>query len=444
MKTQLPFNYIPREYQKPFFRAMKTGIKRAVLVNHRRAGKDKTAFNFLVREAFRRVGVYFYFFPTYNQGRKILWDGIDKDGFKFLDHIPKELMFGDPNSTEMKIRLIHPTDSNKQGSLIQVVGTDNIDTIVGTNPVGCIFSEYAIQDPRAWEYVKPILRENGGWAIFPYTPRGKNHGYELYEMARNNPDWYVEKLTVNDTFGHGGTMGLEDIEKERAEGMTENMIQQEFYCSFEAAVEHAVFGTQMFKARAEGRIGNYPADNRIPVDTYWDIGRDGTAIWFVQTIRSEVHIVDYYDSYQSSLEHDLKELQNKPYIYGEHYFPHDGDNKDYKTGKTPKEIAQTLGFSVNIVPKIAKESQIKAARMLFDRCYFNESTTERGVDSLSSWHFGYDTKLRIMSALPVHDWASHGGDAFCQLGVSHEDEQTWRKEPRYEGKKKSKTSWMAR
>lgn len=440
---EIPFNFKPREYQIPFFRAMRGGIKRAVLVDHRRAGKDKTAFNFMVKEAVKRVGVYFYFFPTYNQGRKILWDGIDRDGFRFLNHIPKQLMFGEPNSTEMKIGLVHPEKPGERGSVIQIVGTDNIDSIVGTNPVGCVFSEYALQDPRAWEFVKPILRENGGWAVFPYTPRGKNHGFDLFEMARNNPDWYCERLTVEDTYGKGGTVGKDEIEAERREGMSENMIQQEYYCSFEAAVEYAVFGQQIFKARNEKRIGKFPADNRYPVSTYWDIGRDGTAIWFIQTIRSEVHVVDFYDAYQSNLEADLKEIQKRPYILGTMYMPHDSDHKDYKTGKTPKEIGTNLGFDVQVVPRISKDSQIKAARMMFDRCYFNEDTCARGLDALSSWHYGYDTKMRMMSQNPVHDWSSHAGDAFCQAGVSVEDEVVWQKEDRYSRKKHVNRSWMA-
>ena len=398
----LPYKFTPREYQLPFFRAMDNGKKRAVLLNHRRAGKDKSAFNFMVKEAMKRVGVYYYFFPTYNQGRKILWDGIDKDGFKFLDHIPKQIRDGDPNSTEMKIRLVN-------GSLIQVVGSDNIDSIVGTNPVGCVFSEYPLQDPKGWEFVRPILRENGGWAVFPYTPRGKNHGYDLYEMARNNPDWYCEKLTIEDTYGRGAMVGPEDIKAERDAGMSENLIQQEYFVSFDAAVEYAVFGEQVFRCREEARVTRVPHDARIPVDTFWDIGRDGTAVWFIQSVRSEVRVIEYYDSYQSDITADLAQMSKRPYKYGTMWFPHDGDYKNYSTGKTPKEIATELGFEVQIVPRIDKQSQITAARVFFNRCWFDEEKTKRGFDALSSWHFGYDTKLRVTSALPQHDWCFAAG-----------------------------------
>ena len=436
-KIVLPHHFQPREYQLPFFRAMDSGKKRAVLVHHRRAGKDKSAFNYMVKEAFKRVGIYYYFFPTYNQGRKVLWDGIDKEGFKFLDHIPKELRKGDPNQTEMKVNLLN-------NSLIQIVGSDNIDTVVGTNPVGCVFSEYPLQDPSGWDFVRPILRENGGWAVFAYTPRGKNHGYDLYAMAKDNPEWFCQLLSINDTFGHGGSVGPEDVESERRSGMSENLIQQEYYVSFDAAVENAVLGEQMHKARAEGRITSVPYQVGLPVNTYWDIGRDGTAIWFAQALRNEVRVIDYFESFQSELSIDIAALQNKKYVYGTHHFPHDGDYKDYKTGKTPKEIASNLGFNVDIVDKISKTVQIDAARSLFNRCWFDEKRCARGIDALSSWHFGWDEKMRILSPLPVHDWSSHGGDAFCQLAIKHEDQSEWKPADRYSRKhKRNHSSWAA-
>lgn len=433
---RLPHKYEPREYQLPFWRAMDSGIKRAVLLNHRRAGKDKTAFNFTVREAVKRVGVYYYFLPTYNQGRKVIWDGIDRDGFKFLDHVPKEIRKGEPNQTEMKMPLYN-------GSIIQVVGTDNIDSVVGTNPVGCVFSEYALQDPRGWDFVRPILRENGGWAVFVYTPRGKNHGFELYEMARENPEWYTEKLTIEDTFGRGGTVSPQDVEEERKAGMSDNLIQQEYYCSFDAAVENAVLGKELFLCKQEGRVTNVPYSPEHPVNTYWDMGRDGTAVWFVQAVRNEVRVIDYMISFQSNLTEDILKVQNRPYVYGEHWFPHDGDAKNYGTDKTPKEVAANLGFFAQVVPRVSKAAQINAARMLMPRVWFDSKKCAKGVDALSSWHFGWDEKLRVMSETPVHDWASHAGDAFCQLALKHEDETEWRKPDAYSKKPKRRHSWMS-
>ncbi|HUN56230.1 MAG TPA: hypothetical protein VMU29_13850 [Smithella sp.] len=229
MEITIPYNYTPRRYQKGLYNCIGAGFKRAVAVWHRRAGKDKTLLNLIVKEAHKRIGTYYYFFPTYNQGRKVLWDGIDRNGFRYMDHIPEELRTH-TNQQEMKIRL-------KCGSLIQIIGTDNIDAIMGTNPVGCVFSEYSLQNPAAWDLIRPILTENGGWAVFNYTPRGRNHGFVLYEMAKNNPDWFTELLTVEDTDVVSAAM----VQSEREAGMSEEMIKQEFYCSFEASLSQCFF-----------------------------------------------------------------------------------------------------------------------------------------------------------------------------------------------------------
>lgn len=438
-KIALPYKFVPREYQLPFWRAMRgpsnpEGKIRACLVDHRRAGKDKNAFNYMIQQTFMRVGIYYYFFPSYAQGRKALWDNIDAQGFKMLDHIPMDLVAG-LNQTEMKIAL-------KNASIIQVVGSDNIDTVVGSNPVGCVFSEYPLQDPSGYNFVRPILRENGGWAVFTYTPRGKNHGYDLFAMAQGNPEWYVEKLTVQDTWGRGGTISEAQVEEERKAGMSESLIQQEFYVSFDAAVENAVFASQLLQARSENRITRVPYQKGIPVNTYWDIGRDGVAIWFEQTVRNEVRLIDYHIATGSELANEVKVLQERPYVYGTHFFPHDGDFRDYKTGTTPKEVASELGLNVEVLPKTWEHAHIDAARMMFNRCWFDEEKCRRGLDALQNWHFAWDEKLRLLSTKAVHDWSSHASKALCYLAVGHQDEDEWKKPDAYAQKPKKHRSWM--
>lgn len=250
---RIPFNYIPRPYQQGLYNSIANGYKRAVAVWHRRAGKDKTLLNLIVKEALKRVGIYYYFFPTYQQGRKVLWDGIDRNGFRYLDHIPEEIRAGNPNQAEMKVKLIN-------GSLFQIVGTDNIDSVMGTNPVGCVFSEYSLQNPQAWDLIRPILAENGGWAVFNYTPRGRNHGFILYEMAKNNPEWFCELLTADDT----GIVTQNMIQAEREAGMSEEMIKQEFYCSFEAALSSCFFSGVLdgHNSLTTGQIGGLKYDKK--------------------------------------------------------------------------------------------------------------------------------------------------------------------------------------
>lgn len=218
MRVELPYKWAPRDYQEAAWFALEGGCKRVDLVWHRRAGKDLFGLNWLATQAVRRRGLYWHMFPTYSQGRKVAWEGMDRAGRPFLDAFPPELSYRKLDQ-EMTLYL-------HGGSQYQVVGTDHMDRLVGANPVGVIMSEYAIQNPAAWDFLRPILAENGGWAIFAYTPRGRNHGYRLYKQALTNPNWFAQLLTVDDT----GAVPPEMIEEDRMSGMSEPMIQQEYYC----------------------------------------------------------------------------------------------------------------------------------------------------------------------------------------------------------------------
>ena len=212
--------FLPRPYQLPVLDAIENkGYKRVLAIMPRRAGKDIVAWNLCIRQCLRRVCVVYYIFPTYSQAKKVIWDSITNAGDRILDYIPDEVI-ASKNSQEMKIRF-------KNGSLLQLVGSDNFDTLMGTNPQGVVFSEYALQDPRAFQYIRPILVANDGWALFISTPRGKNHLWELYNIATNSDDWFAYKLSVEDT----QHIPLEEIEKEKRDGlMSEDLIQQEYYC----------------------------------------------------------------------------------------------------------------------------------------------------------------------------------------------------------------------
>ena len=435
----LPYKYIPRIYQKPLFNCLSEGYLRGLAIWHRRAGKDKTMINIAAKEMFKRVGAYYYFFPTYAQGKKILWDGIDRGGMRFLDHIPPPVRDGRPNSTEMKLR-------TKNGSLFQVVGSDSIDSIVGTNPIGCIFSEFALQDPRGYDFVRPILRENGGWALFNYTPRGYNHGHQLYEMALSNPDWFCEKLTINDTVREDGApiITLDDIKAERAEGMSEELIQQEYYCSFAASIPGAYFADEMRDARDQGRICNIPPDPMLEVNSYWDIGistTDSMTVWLEQTSGREIRTIAYYDAYSEPFLHFVKWLKDfkKSYKidYGRHVLPHDGASKNPQTGKSSQEYLQELvnehiGGMVAVARRPnRKQDGIEAIRQIIPKCYFDKKRCSDGINSLKQYHKEWDFKKKMFRH--VHDWASHGTDGFQTLALSHKyktSDEIWRPDRR--------------
>jgi hypothetical protein len=412
VEITLPHKFTAREYQRPVKKHIESGGLRAVCVWHRRSGKDKSGLNILVPKMVERVGVYYYFFPTFAEGKRILWDGIDRDGMRYLDHFPRNLIDGRPNETEMKIKL-------KNGSLFQIIGTDRYDRVRGTNPVGTIWSEYSFQNPLVWDIVRPILRENKGWALFLYTPNGKNHGYDLFEMALRNDNWFCEKLTILDTKKPDGSpvITTEDVEEDIREGMDKDRAEQEYYCSFEGSVQGSYYSQQL--KEAEERIVNVPWISQIKVDTWWDLGiGDSTAIWFVQVIDKEIHLIDYYETQGEGLEHYAKILQDKKYIYDRHIAPFDIKVKELTTGKTRLEVAKSLGIDFSIAPQLSVDDGIQAVRSLLNQCWFDKVKCKRGLDALKNYHKEYDEIRKDFKRKPEHDWSSHGADAFRYGAIS--------------------------
>lgn len=375
-------------------------------------------------------------FPTYAQAKKVLWDGRDRNGFPFMGHFPREVV-KNKNETELRVELIN-------NSAVQLIGTDNIDSVVGTNPLGCVFSEYAVQDPRAWDYIRPILRENGGWAVFNFTPRGKNHGYQLYQMARNNPEWFAEILTVADT----GAISIADIEKERAEGMSEELIQQEFHCSFEGVLFGSYFGKQLQKAEQDKRVTSVPYEEGLGVETWWDLGiGDSTSIWFTQSTGREIRCIDYLEASGEGLPYYAKQLQAKPYVYSRHHAPHDIEVRELGSGRSRKETAASLGLVFETVPNLPVEDGIEAARSILGRCWFDKEKCAKGLNALASYHKAYDDKLKDWKSYPQHDWSSHAADAFRYLAVGHKTTPVKTKEPEIQiicyDKESHNVAWLA-
>lgn len=414
MLVTIPHNFTPRGYQFGLLKAIDRGIKRAIIIWPRRHGKDKTCFNALTKEAVKRVGNYYYIFPEYNQGRKALWDNIDRDGFRVIDHIPKELVKS-RNATEMKIELMN-------GSIIQIVGASDIDRIVGSNPAGVVFSEYSLIDPNVWGYIYPILAENGGFAWFNMTPRGDNHAKLLYQAYLDNPDWYVSKITAEEA-GVFSKKELANIREEYYKLYSSyDLYEQEFMTSFESPVQGAYYADQLKRADQEKRIVNVPYDSATTVYTAWDLGmNDTTAIWFWQNVGHEVHVIDYYEMSGEPLSHYAKILKEKPYAYQTHYLPHDAKARELGTGKSRVEVLEALQIgSIEVLPATAVQDGIEQARMLFGRCWFDQSKTERGVLTLRNYRKDFDEKNKVWRSKPKHDWASNGADAFRYFAVAYE------------------------
>jgi phage terminase large subunit len=398
-----------RPYQVPLFSAIESGkYKRMVAIWPRRAGKDIVAFNALFRAAIDKKGNYLYVFPTFAQARRVIWDSITNTGMRFIDFIPQEYVES-KNSQELKIVL-------KNGSAISLVGSDKVDALMGSNAQAMIFSEYALQDPMGFNRLSPILLGSGGWALFISTPRGKNHLFTTYQTALNDPGWFAQKLSVLDT----GHISLHDIERERAQGlMSEDLIQQEYFCSFELGVEGSYYARYIDKLRIDGRIGVVPFEAGFKVHTAWDIGvRDSTSIIFFQVIGQTVRLIDFYENSKVGLEHYVKVLQSKEYNYGVHIAPHDIAVKEWGSGQTRLEKAKNLGIDFIIADNLNIMDGIESVRSAFSKIWIDQDRCRGLIIALENYRQEYDQTHKVYKSQPLHDIFSHAADAMRYLCIS--------------------------
>ena len=418
LNIDLPHQWEARDYQRPFWNHMiRDGGKRACVVWHRRAGKDTATLHIECALAMQRAANYWHMFPVETQARRAMWKGVNPHTGKRVLHevFPPELI-AKQNEQMMSLELIN-------GAIWNLVGSDNFDRLVGSPPAGVVFSEYALANPAAWDFIRPILLENGGWAVFIYTPRGHNHGYRLYEMARQNPDWFCQHLTVEDT----GVITPEQIESERAEGMSEANIQQEYYCSFDAPVEGAYYADLMIKADQENRITSVPHEAQLPVETWWDLGiGDAMAIWFVQRHGAQIRLIRYYEMTGMGLDHYVNMLwrlrDDEGYLYGDHIAPHDIRVRELGTGTSRLEAARGMGLEFKVAPQLPVDDGINAVRGKLNNCWFDEAKCLRGIDALRNYRKEEDENksdgvVKFYKPKPLHDWASHGSDA-ARYGIT--------------------------
>ena len=431
---KIPYHFDSRPYQQPFIRAVYDAIKKKSQVRyflqiwHRRSGKDKTDIADCVpRRLIQDPCLVKVVYPTLVMGRENLWDGIGGDGFKYRDHIPPGLRVGTPNETTMKMQVQTKNFANDgTTSIFQIGGSDRPDSLRGGNPKMMVFSEWSEQDPYAWDVVEPILKENDGIAIFNMTPKGDNHARGLYEYAKNNPLWFVQILTAEQT-GIWTLQQLDDIRDDiikrfsangRSEAEANAYFEQEYLCSFESPVVGSYFGEGIRTAEKEGRIGKVPWHEDTPVHTFWDLGMDDSmTIWFMQQYGLGYRFIDYYENSGEGFTHYAKVLQDKGYIYGKHYAPHDIAVRELGTGHSRLETAYKLGIKFETGPMLGVEDGINAARAVLRRCSFDADKCHCGINCLKNYRKDWDEKNKVFKTKPKHDWASHGADAFRNFAV---------------------------
>lgn len=423
MRIRIPASdWSPRDYQLPLWSKLEAGSKRIVACWHRRSGKDDIALHWTACAAItERVGTYWHLLPQANQARKAVWDAIDEyKGQRRIDlAFPKELREA-TREQDMLIRF-------KNGSTWQVVGSDNYDSLIGSPPIGVVLSEYAYSDPNAWAKIRPILDMNGGWAMFISTPNGRNHFHALYELGQKEPGWFAERLTVEDT----GLLSKEQIDRirrelaaERGDEEADNIVRQEYFCNFDAAIRGSYYGNSIANLEAAGRIGVVPHEPRLPVITAWDIGvGDSTAIWFVQVVGMELHIIDYYENSGVGVDHYARVLKERDYTYDYHVWPHDGDDREWANNASSRQdVGKALGIKpIRILKRASVDDGVNAVRILLPRCRFDRGRCERGIGALRQYQKRWDEKLRTYSSTPLHDWSSHGSDAFRYLAQGLRD-----------------------
>ncbi|GAB7023768.1 hypothetical protein JCM12178A_23260 [Salidesulfovibrio brasiliensis] len=401
--------YTPRKHQA---RIEQNLARFSVLVCHRRFGKTVLSVNRLIQEARRTTlpdwrGAYIA--PLYKQAKAVVWDhlkhfcglGLDGCDVKF-------------NESELRADFA-------SGARIRLFGAENPDSLRGLYLDAVVFDEVAQMPYRIWsEVVRPALSDRKGWGMFIGTPQGKNALYELWKRAQLDDEWYAAMFRASET----GVLDDAELQAARRE-MSPEEYEQEFECSFTAAIRGAYFGGLMADTERDGRIGAVPVDPVMPVHTAWDLGMsDSTAIWFVQAgPGGEFRAVDYYEATGQGLDHYAKVLDGKGYKYGRHIAPHDIRVRELGTGRSRLETALKLGIRFDICPNIPVQDGINAVRQVLPRFRFDAARCEAGIDALRHYRREFNERVGDFTPRPVHDWTSHAVDAFRYFAVGFREER---------------------
>jgi len=415
MEVRLPNNWQPRWYQRGLWDYLEKGGKRAIGIWHRRAGKDDVLLHRTAIAAIERQATYWTALPEYAQARKALWAAVNPHtGKRRIDEaFPREIR-ETTNEQEMFIRFVN-------GSTWQLVGSDRYDSLVGAGVAGVTFSEFALANPGAWAYIRPMLEENGGWAAFITTPRGNNHAKALYDMGKSDPKWFAQILNVHDT----GELSQEQLDAALAEYQAlygidfgRAYFEQEYLCSFSGAMVGAYFGAEMAKAEREGRIKAVPVDERYPVHTAWDLGKAvNNPIWCFQVIKGALRVVDFYVPESDDLEEWCAWLDARGY-HGKDYVPHDILVTEWGSKRTRIEVMRSCGRKPERIPKVSVADGLQAGRIAINAAVFDEERTVLGREGLKAYRREWDDERKTFRDNPVKDWAEHIGSAWRYLGLS--------------------------
>lgn len=408
-RRQVVIPYTPR----PQFVAYHNRTQRwAWIVAHRRFGKTVGCINELVKGALtcpRPEPRLAYIAPLYTQAKDVAWS--------YLKHFTAGIPGTTAHESELRVDL-------PNGGRVRLYGAENYDRMRGIYLDGAILDEYGDMDPRVWpEVIRPALSDRQGWGTFIGTPKGRNGFYELghgstdtgWEGALHSDEWFTMVLKASET----GILPQSELDDAR-KIMTPEQYEQEYECSFDAAIVGAYYGRELADIERAGRVRGAPWEPSLPVYTAWDLGLDdATAIWFVQVAGSEIRVIDYYETNNTALSEVARVLRNdKPYMYGEHYLPHDAEIRELMTAVSRKDALEKLGIRpITIASRQSVEEGINAVRMMLPKCVFDEEKTKRGRECLKQYRREWDEKRKTFKTTPLHDWTSHSADAFRYLAM---------------------------
>jgi len=377
----------------------------SVGVCHRRAGKTVGAVQRSLLKALTcelpeaRTA---YIAPTYGQAKRAAWD--------YIKSISRPVAAEPPHETELRVTLLN-------GSRVQLFGADNADSLRGMYFDDVVLDEYADMNPTVWPLViRPALADRRGSALFIGTPKGRNSFWDIWEKAGSSVDWSRTMLRASET----GLIAADELAAARLE-LTDDQYEQEFECSFDAAIIGSYYGADIQQLDKDKRITAVPHERAVSVDTAWDLGiDDATAVWFFQAIGREIRVIDYYEASNLSLTDTARALLSKPYVYGTHYLPHDVAIRELTSGKARKDTLEGVGIRpIHVGVKADPTDRINAARMMLPRCVFDAVKCKTGLEALRHYRKQWDDKRKAFQQHPYHDWSSHGADAFGEFAVNY-------------------------
>lgn len=400
-----------RPYQQDARDAFHDGLRRQILIWHRRAGKDIDSLDFAACEAAENVGTYWHLYPTHVQAKRAIWNGVDaQTGERFLERAFPSADRKSTRAQDLQIEM-------KNGSMWQLCGSDRYDSLVGSDVRGVSFSEWALCDPRAWDYIRPIIRANKGWVRFITTYRGRNHAHRMAKQLARNPDWYVDIRTIDDTTDIHGNRILtdEDIQAERAEGMSDALIRQEYYCDPVAAAEGSIYGRELEKLLTAGRMCPMSYDSSKPVFASWSLKWDAQyTVIFWQRVGNQSHAIGSKSFPFWSLSDCLDYVaQNYPWKYISRNILGANISSEtisfFEDRNLNVDQAPETGDLVKLTREHIATTYIDNARRPWEP---DDENNARLVDSLNGYCFSKNAKRSEYTMNAANTWEKHFSAAF--------------------------------